>query len=158
MDCSIPWTSYITAIVLPFIALVGAWIAFRQSEIAGNKLKFDLFDKRYEIFMHTWTYLSNIVHNGPEPKSEKSKSFEIFKNFRNNIPQAGFLFGSDIEKYLDELHENHMELWSLQINYDEKGLKQEEIERKAALTIWFVNEARDVKRRFDPYLSFQKWH
>ncbi len=120
-------------------------------------LKLDLFDKRYEIFIHTWTYLSNIVHNGPEPKGEKSQSFEIFKNFRNNIPQAGFLFGPDIESYLDQLHEKQMELWLLYIKYDDKGLTQEEVDRKAALTIWFVDEARDAKKHFHPYLSFRRW-
>lgn len=43
------WTAYVTAVVVPVIALIAAWIAFRQWQIARNKLKLDLYDKRMAV-------------------------------------------------------------------------------------------------------------
>ncbi len=157
MNCSAFWTGYVTAIVLPIIALMGAWIAFRQSEIARNKIKLDLFDKRYVIFTHTWTHLSNIVRNGAQLNDERSAPYDIAKNFRNNIAQAGFLFGPDIENHLNQIDKNHVELWELELKTDTEGLTEEEKDRCAAMITWFVNEARDAKKRFHRYLSFNKW-
>jgi hypothetical protein len=139
------------------VGIVGAFIAWRQYLAARAKLKLDLFDRRYEIFMATWSHLSSIVTNGPEPKSYPSAAFEILKTFRNNIPQTGFLFGKDIERYLDEIHENQMEAWELQVRYDEGALSQQEIVRKSELMNWFINEAGDAKLRFRPYLDLRSW-
>ena len=44
------WTEYISPIGIPIIAAIAAWIAFRQFQIARNKLKLDLFDKRMEVY------------------------------------------------------------------------------------------------------------
>jgi hypothetical protein len=139
------------------IGIVGAVIAWRQYQTARAKLKLDLFDRRYEIFMATWSHLSSVVQNGPELKNETSQAFEILKKFRNNIPQAGFLFGKEIERYLDEIHEKQMEAWELRLKYDLGDLSQQEIVRKTELTNWFINEARDAKRRFRPYLDLRSW-
>jgi len=144
-------------IVALVVGIVGAVIAWRQYQTARAKLKLDLFDRRYGIFMATWSHLSSVVQNGPEPKGDASQAFEIIKTFRNNVPQAGFLFGEDIERYLDEIHENQMEAWGLRMKYDQGDLSQQEIVRKTELTNWFLNEARDAKRRFRPYLDLRSW-
>jgi len=139
------------------VGIAGAYIALRQYKTARAKLKLDLFDRRYEIFMATWAHLSSIVQNGPEPKGGESSAFEILKKFRNNIPQASFLFGNDIEIYLDEIHEKQMEAWELRMKYDTSSLTQREIVRKTELTNWFLDESRDAKERFRPYLDLRSW-
>ena len=139
------------------VGFFGVYFAWRQYLTSRAKLKLDLFDRRYEIFMATWAHLSSIVQNGPEPKGEKSQAFKIFKTFRNNIPQSGFLFGSDIEIYLDEIETKQMEAWELQMKYDMSALSQEQIVRKAELVNWFITEARDAKKRFLPYLELRSW-
>jgi len=58
------WTTYISAIVLPIIAGIAAWIAFRQSQHARNKLKLDLFDKRMAVFGAVREALGDIARQG----------------------------------------------------------------------------------------------
>lgn len=44
------WTSYITALTIPVIAIVAAIIAYRQWRTAQSKLKLDLFEKRMVVY------------------------------------------------------------------------------------------------------------
>lgn len=58
------WTQYISAIGIPIIAMLAALIAFRQFQIARNKLKLDLFDKRMEVYSAVREALGNIARQG----------------------------------------------------------------------------------------------
>ncbi len=60
-------------------------IALEQRRVATAKLNLDLFDRRYELFMEVWGFLSHgsigdvVEYSGPK--------------FTNLIPKARFLFG-----------------------------------------------------------------
>ena len=41
------WTAYLSALSVPMIALFGAIIAWRQTRTARERLKLDLFDRRF---------------------------------------------------------------------------------------------------------------
>ena len=86
-----------TALVAVVIGGIGAMIAYRQVVIAQAKLKLDLFDKRYAIFLETWKILSEVVRTGT-----RGTNYGLGNPFSNFIPQARFLFGRDIEAYLNE--------------------------------------------------------
>lgn len=58
------WTQYIPLIGIPIIATIAAWIAFRQSQIARNKLKLDLFDRRMEVYTAVREALGSITMKG----------------------------------------------------------------------------------------------
>ena len=145
------------ALVTLTIGIAGALIAVRQYYTARAKLKLDLFDKRYTIFMYTWTHLSYIVERGAEIKANDSERFKTFKNFRNNVPQAEFLFGPKIGQYLECIHTQQMALWEIVLKLDTGTATQEDIERETELMLWFVDAAKTSKEKFKPYLSFEKW-
>lgn len=89
------WTAYISAIVLPIIALIAARIAFRQSQIARNKLKLDLFDRRMAVYEAVRKALGAAARNGKLTQEE-----EI--NYLVGISTAKWLFRSEVFTYLDE--------------------------------------------------------
>jgi hypothetical protein len=142
-----------TALVALAIGLVAAGIAWRQKEIAQAKLKLDLFDKRYTIFHSAWEFMSEIVHNGPGDQA--------LHPFTNQIPQAGFLFGRDIEDYLNNATNKRTDLWMINQRVRrsaDRAMPPEDIDRNAFLENWFFEQAaKGLKAKLAPYLDFEKW-
>src|ERR1700722_14950247 len=83
------------AFVTLIIGASAAGIAYRQYEVARAKLKLDLFEKRYAIFQQTWEILSGVVRNGT-----RAENYGLATPFNNFLPQAAFLFGEPIKRYL----------------------------------------------------------
>ena len=44
------WTTLLSALLTPAVAVFGIFIAYRQWRLAQEKLKLDLFDKRFEVY------------------------------------------------------------------------------------------------------------
>ena len=89
------WTEYISPIGIPIIAAIAAWIAFRQFQIARNKLKLDLFDKRMEVYTAVREALGNITRQGNLTQEQQLQ-------YLQGIRTARWLFGKDVFTYLDE--------------------------------------------------------
>ena len=141
-----------TALVTLVIGSLAAWITWRQYIAASTKIKLDLFDRRYELFEKAWTFMSEVAQRGPgeSPMSP----------FSNVIPQASFLFGREIEDYLQEATKKCAELWFINQKTRQSGnlMPPEDIQRYAELSQWFSNEASaGLKEKFSSYLSFANW-
>lgn len=95
MSHTVHWTTYIFAVAIPAIAVIGAWIAFRQSEIARNKLKLDLFERRMEIYEAVRDMLGKAANRG-----KLSGEQEI--QYLQSIQPAKWLFGVEVSRYLEE--------------------------------------------------------
>jgi ABC-type multidrug transport system fused ATPase/permease subunit len=50
MNAQPVWITYLSALLTPVVAIVGATIAYRQWRTAQNKLKLDLFEKRFAVY------------------------------------------------------------------------------------------------------------
>lgn len=143
-----------TAIVALVIGLVAASIAYRQYRVARAKLKLDLFDKRYDIFLDTWTILSGVVSNGVQPTGGLSTPFN------NLIPKAAFLFGPDVEEYLTKAVGQWSLLWAIRARTQGNAniVQAADIQKLAELNRWFFEEATSgAKRLFGEYLDFRQW-
>lgn len=88
------WTAYMTAIIVPVIALIAAWIAFRQSEIARRKLKLDLFERRMQVYEVARKTIGVAVR-GRSLKPEEE--FEYLSGVRS----AKWLFDDEVSEYLE---------------------------------------------------------
>jgi hypothetical protein len=131
------------------IALIVAYVAVQQWRVSRAKLKLDLFDRRYAIFMEVWKILSEVVHKGT-----RETNLGLFTPFNNLIPQAKFLFGEEIGQYLETLTTKWTRLHGIEGMQKQSTYAQEKYE----LTGWFKEQAdNEVKRRFAPYLTFEKW-
>jgi hypothetical protein len=89
-------------------ALVGAAAIFiqisfnrRQAVIAEDRLKFDLFQRRYAVYKSVKEFLELLAREGESIafNSEKIKSFYI------ELDEASFFFGKDIQDFLKEIHD-----------------------------------------------------
>lgn len=165
--------SFLMIKVLPTLftlvtALAASWISLQQWRISKAKLKLDLFDKRYEIFLLIWNSLSianknfdnDFKYNNLNIENSKIKRLQMENVGINNIlPKIEFIFGKEIFNYTKEIYKKLGDFDS--INFKISHLDSDSEERNLLnkkfldLTSWFENEARDgCRSKFGKYMNF----
>jgi hypothetical protein len=134
-NCPVYWTSYVTAILVPVIAGIAAWIAFRQSQIARNRLKLDLFDKRMAVYQAVREALGTAATQGNLTLEQQIK-------YLQGTRTAQWLFGPKVSAYLDET------LWHKIVDLElhntmskgppESAERVQHIHAKADTLLWLV--------------------
>jgi hypothetical protein len=90
-------------------------------------------------------------------KGTREKNWALATPFNNFLPEAGFLFGSEINDYLNQCGRNWTELNGLQTEKNDVAGKdrQKNIERSSELTCWFFEQASTgCKVKFAKYPKF----
>lgn len=95
MTCEPHWTAYLSALLAPTIAVLGAVIAYCQWRTAQNKLKLELFEKRFAVYDEARTLLSSILTNGKVREEAAHK-------FLAGTREAKWLLNTDVAEYLDK--------------------------------------------------------
>lgn len=157
------WTEEVQAIATPVVALIAAAIAstfaYRQwktadaaKETARNKLKLDLFDKRFAIYSaaaQLTVYMSD----------NKARDNDQVKLLLSKLAGAEFVFDEAIDHYLTEnLMGNTAKCMSLM--YAAMKAEREGDAQKAAAyaeerkehCIWFDEQLPVLKDKMRPYL------
>jgi hypothetical protein len=144
------WTAYLSALLTPLLAIFGAIIAWRQSCISKNKLKLDLFEKRFAVYNKARNMLGEIMMEGKLTNQELQK-------YGAGIQEAKWLFDDQVAKYLGE------ELWGRAVdlqNYDaELDGKPSGDERTSLindrnnLKQWFFSQYKALDSKFDKFLK-----
>lgn len=98
MNCSLPiWVQVASALSTPAVALIVAWIAWRQWRTAREKLVLDLFEKRWEIFHVAEAAVGLVIRDGDARENDAIRDVAVLRS------KASFLFGDEVEKYLGDL-------------------------------------------------------
>ncbi len=95
MSCD--WIEVSKGLLTPAIGFVAIYIAWQQWNTNRNKLKLDLFEKRFSVFQSTRTFLSSVLRDG-------LVSREVLETYRTGILDAVFLFDQQTSDYLWGLH------------------------------------------------------
>ncbi len=156
MSCCVPGTICFelirgipAALVALVIGAIAALIAYRQYQVAQAKLKLDLFERRFKIFSRTWEILSETATQGT-----RVKNYGLGNPFSNFLPEAAFLFGTDVQEYLSLAVNQWIELSGI----EGEPNAPEHAARRAELKRWFFQEASaGAKKLFGRYLNFETW-
>jgi hypothetical protein len=143
---------YWLTIVTLINALLVIIVAIRQYKLSKDRFKFDLFEKRYAIYKAVQTFLIKI-------RDQKVGMYEI-DEFKYKTQDSAFLFENDITVYVKELASKAMDLWEKQESLKgiPKGEKRSTIcEEITNLSDWFNKQLPELKKKFEPYLAFNKW-
>ncbi|KWD57257.1 hypothetical protein WL68_02715 [Burkholderia cepacia] len=143
------------AIVALVVGIVGGLIAWRQYRVARAKLNLDLFEKRYDLFMVVWTFVSGVVQ-GSEQRFNSQERIAMI----NLLPKMEFLFGNDLAEYVREINSRHASLWSINnaVARNNDVMPEEHAQEHLELMKWFAGEAlHGVRKRFGEYLNFEEW-
>lgn len=137
--------------ILTFIVgLIAAYIAWLQWKLAHNKLRLDLFDRRYKVYDATRRFLIAI-------DSEADFSNTQLFNFTAETSDAIFLFNSDVIDYLELIKNRSIEMRLKEknsISMQDGNERSRLIEENAELLLWLSEEIKNMKSVFSPYLDF----
>lgn len=93
--CEPHWTAYSQALLIPIVTVLGLLIAWRQWRTARNKLKLDLFDRRFAVYDTARTFLGSIATSGKVHEDELTK-------FMVGTREARWLLNPEIEDYMNK--------------------------------------------------------
>ncbi len=137
------------AFVTLIIGILAVYIAWRQYRVAKAKLNLDLFEKRMKIYNETNLFLKGYLNTS-------GRNAEQAQHFSEFLTEAGFLFGKDIEDYMEELVRKFIN----QLRHREKVGNTSSEENKDAWESekWLARQqSQVVKAKFGKYLDFSLW-
>jgi len=154
------WTSELAkglpaAFVALVIGLAAAGIAWRQAKIASAKLKLDLFEQRFAIFLAVWRAVS-------APGIKTVNLDEEVTGIANMPSQTAFLCGRPLGQYVREVRDKlarYRDLGGSGVDLLAFDVTQplRDAER-VRLRAWFALEAAgNCHERFRPFLDFSTW-
>lgn len=145
---------HILAIITLINAIFVTFVVFNQYNLAKEKLKLDLFEKRFAVDKGGQEFLTKIMIDG------KVNDLQIINEFRAKTQDAVFLFGDEITNYLKKIDSNALELWENYQNLDDlpKGEERSNIARNITRLLGLLgNQLKDLQTEFSPYLKFKAW-
>lgn len=150
-DTQVHWTQYISAIGIPIIAALAAWIAFRQFQIARNKLKLELFDKRMEVYSAAREALSNIARQGDLTTEQQIQ-------YLQGTGSARWLFGHEVSNYLDTTLWHKivdLELHNTMSKDSEDPERSKHILERAETMKWMIRQHKEFDALVESYLTLK---
>ncbi|WP_105199497.1 hypothetical protein [Pseudoalteromonas sp. T1lg10] len=138
---------YVFAIIL---ALVLAYVAYQQMVINRDKLRLDLYNKRFDVYTTTLKFYQELISDGV--------SSETHKSFIEQKEAAKFLFSQNPSIYLllDELHEKSFKVKAYKENKEFKNspeLYAELVKESNNVVTWSNHAIKELSKKLEPYLN-----
>ncbi|MNV17955.1 hypothetical protein D3C71_1087620 [compost metagenome] len=139
------------ALAAPIIAVAALRVSRQQVRINENKLKLHLYDRRLKVYAAVKDLLTALSTVGTLRQAHLAA-------FRNQVVEADFLFGEDVQRYIAlvdgkarsliiETHKNNRP------RSDDAESITDPYERVDELHDWFLDQHAEAKRIFRSFLS-----
>ncbi len=146
------WVPILSALLTPTIAISAVLIALQQWRTNRNRLKLDLFDKRYEYYDAARILIGKILSSG---KVEDADTFEFLRNTRG----TKFIVGEKIATYFDnELYSKALDLGCLDAELEGVGVgseRTENVRKQSEIKKWFNAQYEVLDELFMPMLGLR---
>jgi hypothetical protein len=140
-------------LLTPVIACIAVYIAYRQHITNRDRLRLDLYNKRYKIYDSLKTLLGHIAQ-------QQNVTHEQVRVFLVETKEAVFLFGDDIETYLDAVRGKALNLWAADTKSKSLSIKADdriaEIEKAREIYNCLLKESNAAVEKFSKYLKFEQ--
>jgi hypothetical protein len=93
---SADWTTLAADLATPAIAAVVAFVTISQYRVSRDQMRHELFERRFDVYKKIQVFLSKILEKG---RFEE----ESLPEFYDAMQKARFLFGEDVNGYLEEI-------------------------------------------------------
>ena len=151
------WISYnlTSSISTLMVGGIGVWIAYNQYRTAKDKLRLDLFDKRYAAYEKLQEYFIELDKYSRVDK----KIILILEEARY---KSIFLFGDDIKEHINEVHNKAIELYRLSNKISINGTRSlpigeernQETDKIEEILEWNTQQKETSSKRYAKYLQF----
>ena len=153
------WFDYASALTPTLIAIFVAFVAYRQWKVARQKLRLDLYNKRFAVFEVT---LKLYQESFGETAPSESKYAELHRQFIKAMIEARFLFSGDsgIAELMESFNKSIFIIKGSRSMIKTQGIPPEErlkiynqfLEEQMQLS----NKIEQLERKMKPYLSFEQ--
>jgi hypothetical protein len=147
------WINYAQALVVPFVAIVGAGIAGGQLWLARRRMQLDLYDRRFKIFESARRLIVDIMREG-------RAEVEWIYRYHRETGDAIFLLESSAVSYIGELEKRAFRLRHLGViaANDDHPQRDAAVDEEATLLGWFSDQFDVLVEKFKPSLRLMsKW-
>lgn len=148
---------FITLILIPsvtaLLVAIVTWTSVQQHNLAKEKFKLDMFEKRFAVYKGVQEFLTIIFQ---EAKFDLKQLFE----FRRKTQDSTFLFGKDIAQYIDGIDKKALKMRTVAKQYEPLPVGQQRselCEEETRLLRELIDDLPRLKEVFAPYLRFDKW-
>jgi hypothetical protein len=152
MDCDPHWTTYLSALLVPTVAVLGSVIAYRQWRTAQNKLKLDLFEMRFSIYEASRDLLASILTSG------QAKDEELFK-YLAATREAKWLLNAEVAQFLDKvLYHKVIDLQTLRAELEGMPVGEERsknVRKQAEIKKWLIGQYEVLDEKLSPFLKLR---
>lgn len=90
------WIQVLNGLLTPLIALIAIYIAYQQYKTARNKLKLELYEKRYKFYNDMRKFIIRL-------NSQPDRVFEELSEISYSLNEGRFLFDNDLLDYIEDL-------------------------------------------------------
>lgn len=137
-----------SSLLTPLIAITAAYIAYQQWRTNKDKLKMDLYERRFKVFTFTREFLLYSLE-GEGRDSKKMRQFDAL------IVESHFLFNDEIPTFLCMVWEKAKELDICRENLNSKEIDEKsEFEEKEVMLVYDIGQLlRESRVKFGEYLS-----
>ena len=136
------------SLVVPAITAVGIVIAMGQFLLARQRLRLDLYDRRYKIFDSARRLIIEILREGFADRA-------VVFAYRWETGDAVFLLGKDVVSYLGEVEKRAFRFVYIRTILATEGHPNREtaIDEEAELLNWFAEQYDVLVQKFKPSLK-----
>lgn len=155
------YVDYVAAFVPALVALFVAWVAWRQFKLGRDKLRLDLYERRFAVYERTLTFYNALIAGSAESLQSES-FFQLHLDFIKTCKESQFLFESDtgIFQLLEELQSRAFKVTGFKVHgcmvadHPETLLKMSNDATEAIS--YFDTAIKTLEREIAPYLNFRK--
>src|SRR5215831_2737425 len=126
-----------SAFLTPLIAIIAAWIAFRQWRTHHLQYRLALLEKRLAVFNSTVTFIALVMQQGTVSDTDCTRLLVDTREHQ-------FLFGPEIADFINEVHDRGVDLYAL-VPANQGNPQITEIRN------WFRDQMGEGQRRFKAY-------
>ena len=146
MDCLQIIPSYLAVLV----SVLVAYIAYLQHKVARDRLKHDLYERRFAVYKAAQRLLTEVFQDA-------DINYEKLIRYVADTQAAPFLFGEDIFEYLDKIRKKTIRL--LEASSVLTGLpigeeRSEAAKSRMQIVKELTDEIPNLIPKFSPYLRF----
>lgn len=141
--------SYLQALSPTIIAALVAWVAFMQWKTNNDRLKFELYDKRWAVFDYFYDLLWQVECHAAGVEDSKPK--ELLNELPHTTWQQRFIFDHEINEFTDYITDNIRWIYDRQFREIVDEPYHGDLDADA-IREWARARKSELEVKFQPYL------